>query len=760
MLASSAGFAAMVDGAEQIVDARVNITLPGGVYPDVTVAVESVKIDAAATSSQPGSSRVAAGVPAITAEIVLSGMVDESDETKTVAWLFGSWQTTSPLYRQTALQCPITVDVGLVPDAGTPELLRKFTGYVDRKVINSDGTVTLSCVDSRNRLRGTVSSPAVVTAPPYNAGLTSEFAVDYVLRAATGGQVGSWPKQRPSCLFAASLRGSLWPEVGSLSGTSTQPIPVFAPGAFGTALQNYSNANGFTSAKYGMAAAAGDTFFMEWWTCGDQTFQTPWLLSVSYDQGFSSWASFTVEWGTTGFLLGPTVVDGAGTHNGILDKRGDYASMTASPHYMSVKVSWPVGSASWTAVTTIDGVSKTYSGTVPSSVVRPSAQPLNTLYLADGSVSTGAVQTIEALQVSSETAPATNYGFTPAAVLQPSKNRLVYVPGTEGDPAQTLQTIAEAELAVAGFDESGVFRFVNRDSLRSSPMVRTLTMIEALDEDESLSTVINHSHVEYAGASFGSPSFVWSQSAAVNVPRGGSLTIVAQCDTPVTSISTTPMYSGALPVSSFRASADQYGVNPHPSPSSLTWLVTQTAADQVSITVRNASGTDAWLVSPSTLLDVPAGTPWLKLAGVAATVGDAVAVESQWPPLNTDGTGGAASSTWGDIVASITGNPWIQDPAVAAELASDIVEDMPYPRPDLTNLAVVPDPRLQLMDRVSIVEPDAHGINGEHAVIFAWTLNLSATDWSMDVDARTVGRPGGWLLGVTGRSELASTTYV
>jgi hypothetical protein len=36
----------------------------------------------------------------------------------------------------------------------------------------------------------------------------------------------------------------------------------------------------------------------------------------------------------------------------------------------------------------------------------------------------------------------------------------------EGDPWQVIQQIADAEFAVAGFDESGMFRFKNRATIR------------------------------------------------------------------------------------------------------------------------------------------------------------------------------------------------------------------------------------------------------------------------------------------------------
>jgi hypothetical protein len=59
-------------------------------------------------------------------------------------------------------------------------------------------------------------------------------------------------------------------------------------------------------------------------------------------------------------------------------------------------------------------------------------------------------------------------------------------------------------------------------------------------------------------------------------------------------------------------------------------------------------------------------------------------VDYQYPPVAADGSGGAASSRFGDQVHQISGNPWIQDFDSATLLAQDIVVDQCTPRPNLT----------------------------------------------------------------------------
>jgi hypothetical protein len=123
MLASTGGFKTAVEGVDYTIAEVITLTLPGGIYSDVTLAASSVQISASTTTDLPDQSRMQVGYPKITAQFTLSGQVDQTDETKTAAWLFRRWSATSPLYRTDALHTPVTIDIGLYPDTagGTPE---------------------------------------------------------------------------------------------------------------------------------------------------------------------------------------------------------------------------------------------------------------------------------------------------------------------------------------------------------------------------------------------------------------------------------------------------------------------------------------------------------------------------------------------------------------------------------------------------------------------------------------------------------------
>jgi hypothetical protein len=63
--------------AQRLADIAVTIGLPGGVYPDVSLAVQSVDVEFSATTSQPV--RTQPGLPSATANFTLSGQIDPSD---------------------------------------------------------------------------------------------------------------------------------------------------------------------------------------------------------------------------------------------------------------------------------------------------------------------------------------------------------------------------------------------------------------------------------------------------------------------------------------------------------------------------------------------------------------------------------------------------------------------------------------------------------------------------------------------------------
>jgi hypothetical protein len=110
-------------------------------------------------------------------------------------------------------------------------------------------------------------------------------------------------------------------------------------------------------------------------------------------------------------------------------------------------------------------------------------------------------------------------------------------------------------------------------------------------------------------------------------------------------------------------------------------------------------------------------------------------------------------------VHQISGNQWIQDFDTATLLAQDIVVDQCTPRPNLTGVSIVPDPRLQTR-RGPHPGPRRHRAWTSTPGSSAGRSTGTLSSFNMTIDARTLAAPGGWIMGVAGRSEIGSTAYV
>jgi hypothetical protein len=762
MIATTGAYQTMAESLDQVPDYRVTITLPGGVYPDLTLGVKRLEINASTSSDLPDQTRFQVGYPAMECTFTLAGLVDQRDESKTAAWLFGKYPTTasdgstSPLYQQFVEQSLVTVDLGLQPAgaAGVSELLRKFTGYVAYYQENPDGSVDFTCVDSRTLLRSFPVVPPVVTAPPYNAGLTSEFAVDALLRKASASTVSTWPAQRPSCLLAVGLRASLWPEVGSLVTTAAQPVPTFATGVYGSGIaQATASLTGLSNVTWQTTAALGTTVFVEFWVKG--VFFPPFIGIHDAGSLIAGVPLLTLAATSTGLTVTPS----AGTLGGPTFTWT--TTVDTNAHYVAFKLTLPAaGGTAWSATAYLDGASQA-SGAM--NFTTPRGAPSWNLITAVPQSAT-----IEALQVTTESAPALNNAFSPKAALDPSLNALQVVPEMSGDPWQIIQEVADAEFAVAGFDESGIFRFKNRATLRGAALSRTVTStmaLRALGVESTTASVINRATIPYTPYVYATvASTVWTIGTATRIPKGQTVTLTATVDGLFTNLATTisKLPNGTVdPTASYyRVSYDSAGSSEHPG---VTFgAIMQTSANTLTIPVTNPTTRDAWLVSPANYLDVPAGTPLLRIAALAVTPGDALVADFQYPPVSS---GGAASTRWGEVAYQPSSSQWLQDPDSATQLAQDIVVDSCIPRPNLTNVSIIPDPRLQLSDVVRIVDSDRTGVD-EYARIFAWTLTYEAGSdggdmtYDMTIDARTLSAPGGWIMGYAGRSEVGATAYV
>lgn len=759
MLTSTPGATVLIEGHAFTADYRITMTLPGAasIYDDVSFSASHISIEAQTTTDAPANSRLQPGYPVRSASFTLEGLVDVRDATKTAAWLFGEYPkkasdgSVSPLYRVRTLFIPVTIDLGvLVPGSATPEWFRRFTGRVDNVQVDyATGSVQISCVDLRSQLHTNPSVPSVITAPPYNAGLTSEFAMDALLRAASNDAISSWPAIRPQCVLAAGMRSSLWPEVGSLVGTGwnaalfgAAAVPTFAPGVMGTAvLPN----NGIA---YNTSAPIGTDGLIEVWS------NSPFMPGVQVLDNAGQ-EGFELIAGGTNWLIWHIVATN-------IDEQVDTGiPVFSTPRAGRLRMQFHqvVGSTSWSATVQTKNGATFSTGTHVASAPRTATYGL--VRSSDGG------GTIEALQVTTETAMPANDQFVPQAVLDPSLNPLTVVPPITGDPWQTIQQMCDAELGVGGFDDFGVFRFLNRDTLNSSSSVRDISSKQGLiglTGGTSASALFNHVKADYTLWNFGATSSVWKLTGVMSVPPGQTVIVNTTTDetgnalfAAVDTVFSKLPQSGDLNDgnSYYRASLDSAGVTEHPG---LTITVVPLTSGTMRISLTNKTTKTAWLVSSANYTDITVGTPVLSVGGRPVTQANTIITEAQWPPLATDGSGGAASDpVLGDIVYEMPSNLWRQNPAATAAVAGAALSDGAFLRPNFDTIPIQPDFRLQPADRLHLVDDDASGMD-DYVRLWGYAITLGPNECAMTISAVAIAKPGGWILGLPGRTELSLTT--
>lgn len=756
MQTASGAFGTAVTAQDQRVAYKVTLSLnPLTVqasYQDVSNCVVSISVNESVTTSLPDGTALINGYPSAVATVSLAGPLQQNygiaaNPKQDIFWLMNPHDPTSPMFRSTRGGLPITIQAGLWDGSAAPEFITIFTGTTD-SVACSNGQVTLTCRDNRSTVTSQATLPPVVIPGviPYNRGLTSEFPIDYLLRHASPKAYYTWPAQRPSCILAVGFRTSIWPELGTIDHTSN--VPVFGPGKFGTGMSGNNSFVYYDTAT----AVSGATFFLEFW--GSRT-------ASGFVQDATGAYFFMLSYKSDNLL-----------HISVTTPGGTVESTVSVPvnttHYFAAQVSWAAAGTSCTGTYWVDDTFSSFSLTALN------ARPTTLTMAGAGS---GAAGTVEAFQVSTESVGAANSVFTPTVLMDPSLNNLTALPDVSGkDVWSILQDIAAAENAVIGFDELGVLHFRNRSTITSSSSVRSVTSSSSLltlDSVEQMSLCATHIQVPVNALTITDPKTVWAASNVFDVDAFGTFVTTIQTNDPVANISSPD--SGFFPNPSTVAGVPQWvegltywraATNADGSGSAVTVGVTvsivQLSGTKLQLTIHNSNPFPVHLANPPGN-ESPIGRPSLIIGGQqitskataldGTTNPSSITADAQWPPGNAQ-----SNPLFGEILLQVPANDWIQDVGSSQTLSVDLLSDLHIPKPLIRNCDIVADPRLQLLDRVTIVDPDVSQINADAMVIGIQT-SLSATDWKQTIDARMWYTPGGWALGVTGKSELALTTY-
>jgi len=773
MQASTAQFAATIAGASMTVSYDVEILLPlADPYgPNYSLAVESIEIDRNLTTDLPDGTRLLEGYSAAQATITLSGYVSQTDASKTIAWLLNPAESTSPFYRHDILNSEVDVTAGLyLPGQSFPTVYRVFSGLIDDYSVDPQaGTVTLTCLDFHNSVIGPVTLPSLFNSGAYTVGapagdgkLYPQFHLDKILRASG---FYSWPTQRASVCLAAGLRGSYWPEVGTAAYvqgydgagvlTSNTNSVDYIGGPPGPGLVNAQ-----ISYQPNPTPPDGDPLFIEFFAVKTTPQQTTSVWMSDTGPGWiSTHGNLKVELSSTGFVC--NIVNNDAVTSSTATWSGSIAD---GLHYFAARIhGTTVDLCVDNAVQTFTSQSTRANVPYPYVVVTSVFDP------------TKVAGPISGVQVTTEGAAAPFNGlFTGSVFLDAPLNSLTVTPDTSSDDKwSVIQAIAAAEGAVAGFDETGVFRYYNRQTIATRTSGRTITptySLKTLTQQVGNSFVRNHIQVPVNQQQVQPFGVVWAAPDVIILPAGGTYDQVVTTTDPVVGLATTTGLipsGGLVSTSGYRAAKNPDATT---AVTNLTMTVTQVASTQIRVTVVNPNGYTVYLMTPSGA-GYPAGSvgmPALNIGGrftlptplttdsTTVTTSGGVIADWQWPPLVE---GGAVTNPRGELLYAYPANAWIQDLPSAQAYADHLGEDLYLPRPLWRNTQIVADPRLQLTDRVTVVDPDTTQLDDD-AYLFGINTKLSQGDWTMTLDMRAYSTPGGWLIGQAGRSEIGSTTYI
>lgn len=757
---------------------RITLTLPGAasVYNDVSRAIKSWKIERDIVSDRPDAAQLLEGYPAASATVVLAGMVgDQTDATKSAAWLFNSYDPTSPMLRQHKLAIPVKIELGVVPDSTkTAEYVTKFMGHTSDVEVNPQtGEVTLTCIDNRTAVRAAPSlPPAYAGTANQDAPMTSLWPLRYLL-AASG--IYDSPPPRKTPILYASMHGGAWPEV---SGDESFTDMLWPGGVEPGFTQGYwcNQVVNPTGVPGGVTVQRVDVNrpLCELWTGYNYTGEA-WTTMPAVDAGSSplQWMLQDIEQNYLDSLV-VAVLGGANTgfklqtvftRNGVVTTNTTAAvAVTAGFH----QVTWTVAYGATTATLTVwlDAVkitTVTYNiGAAGAGVI---ANHISFVVQAPS----------DTIQLTFENATAgPTVGFTPTAYLDGSLNNLIAPPDVSGDAWTVMQNMAEAEAAFFGFDETNTFRSMNRTSQRAAPVARTVlskTSLKQLSWKTSASAQYNHVRQVLNNLIVGPQATVWSLTDVVTIPPHATWSTLVSLSDQVAQVP--PFMSGILPAGGGQAGFNYYRAarNPDGSGGAITLTgptgvfasppitVRQLSAKTIAVSVTNSNSFAISLVSP-TGAGYPAaddGQPMLVIGGrVISSTGipgqssnAASYVESIWQPTGTEP----------DLFLDLPANEWIQYQTSGQILTDDLCADLAYEQPLFANVPIVPDPTLQLADKVILSDPTVSAVN-EYVRISSYSLDGDASSYNHLITVRPLGPPLGWLMGVAGRSEMGETTYV
>lgn len=723
---------------------------------DLSADVSSVSCSRELSTDLPAQAKLFAGLAAAEATVTLAHRDPGGDPAKHAAWYYSGLNAASPLAGYDRKGAPVLLEVGFVTDAG-PEYVTILTGYVRSLEPSSGGrTATLRIADGSETMRGQVSLPMIIgdgqlVMNEVNPALSTTFLADWLLR-----QVGYYasPPPRAKCLLSATLAGSGWPEVGSLyhftglnrsqlgytPGHTTDPARwVMAVVRSGAGQSMWYNLDTTVAPQAGCDNT--NTFYFQGWfrfgsAAVDQGMFQALVHGVSEPQisggyrGETATPSFNVTFcrggaeGTTRrTLVGPAISPGTGWH------------------FYAVHVTF-----SSTGATATFRYDNTTFGPVTVSTASVTGQPtLNSSRIGYGWPSVNQVADLdgwaEAVQITSEAAPPSSWddAFVPSADVIASPGvyyRILATPVTTEEAWSLLQTLAGAEYHTAGFSETGRPYWWPRDRWMTPPYSSPVATLDAkvnlkeLASTEATDQVFNKVIIRATQVEVLPNGDVWRATQNLRVNASASRTLWAELTHPTANVDTSVSYIVSPGSSRYHASTAYDGQGT--AVSNLSFVVTP-FAQSIKIVVTNPNAFAVRLVGNTGVAGVTPGAPSLILAG------QPVDFAADNTALRAVASDAGSIARYEEQLLELPANPFRQDIDQVEGLATDLLAALADPPPALQDLPVVADPRLQLGDRVTVVDTEGLALSDEF-YLSKIILNVSPGE-GMDMVVSLRGAP-------------------
>ncbi|MCK2239404.1 MULTISPECIES: hypothetical protein [unclassified Crossiella] len=699
---------------------------------DLTEVTESVTVDRSLTGDLPAECRLVEGYTTARLSATLAGA--RNGDPRDIARLLSPYRRDSPLHARPREDTPVRAEIGLATQDG-PRLVPQFHGTTRGLSINSaERTVTLDALDPAERLRNPVTLPlgAEHRSAYYNRRIwpwrnrtNTQWVIDYVLRR---NGIYFSPPPRTDCMWAMTGHGGAWPDVGNrgdVTGFPEEPgTPEYVPGRYGLALNGTSKMFAQFLARcvreFRPGHGAGHAFEFH-------------LLAGASNALSSNSSGLLLGMGTSGHQdqFG-TTFDILLRANGILTlevhTQGnkvltlDGPSLTGEPawHAVGCWVHWDAEVHDFTAVWHVDGVRhgpytatigtlSTYTGGRHATVLGASPVP------------------VQCMQISYAPEIPADWGTPHAsqADLDTGLNWIYGLPDVvSADSWEVIRTAVGAEYGVVEFDESGRFRFANRESARRRASAAPVRTLDAAVSLSGLTVSTSLDSVRNAVSASTAPRLQVTSAVTVWEPRTPE-----QLDTITGQFFVTVQMSRRVQV----AQADLHALSPQAWDDDVrhSFVAVDASsgefADGVIVRVRQFEDEstvqlDITNPHPFTIRFALGDRPTLRINGLE--ISDEPATDHLWDNP-------ASAQRYGRRTLALQGNAFRQEPGSAAAVARSLLTDLADPTPVLAEIPVPGDPRLQLGDVVTVLDPD--GLGGPiRASVIGIRRTLSTADGLSD----------------------------